>query len=64
MVLQPALPVKCPPLPYEIALLINGMLRAAKPDVHARTKITVVTPDPTPVPLPNPGPLTEVREPL
>ncbi len=44
-----SVPFKCPPAPYEYALLIDDMLRKRK--VRDRVKIVVTTPEPQPMPV-------------
>jgi sulfide:quinone oxidoreductase len=41
------LPYKCPPAPYEAAMLLDGALR--RRGVRSRVSITVVTPEPSPL---------------
>jgi sulfide:quinone oxidoreductase len=43
------MPFKCPPAPYEAALLIDGLLRAR--GVREKTRIAIATPEPRPVPV-------------
>jgi sulfide:quinone oxidoreductase len=53
----PRLPYKCPPAPYEIALIIENMVK--KKGVRDLTKLVVISPDPNPVPVNNPGVYTK-----
>ncbi len=48
-VLVCGLPVKCPPAPYEAAMIIDDVLR--KSDVRDKVKLQVVTPEPHPLPI-------------
>lgn len=43
------MPFKCPPAPYEAALLIDDFLRAR--GVREKTRIAIATPEPRPVPV-------------
>ena len=45
-------PFKCPPAPYEAAMLIDGYLRSKS--LHDKTDIQIFTPEPQPMPIAGP----------
>lgn len=62
VILNPKMPIKCPPAPYEVAFLLDHEFKGA--GLREKTKITICTVEPAPMPTAGPQVSAFIREEL
>src|SRR5262249_28142282 len=62
VILNPRMPIKCPPAPYEVAFLLHHELSAR--DLLAKTKLAMWTVEPAPMPTAGPEVAKVMKEAL